>query len=299
MTATTLRARLARPPILIAPGVYDPLTSLIAEQAGFDTLYVSGAAIAYTRLGRPDIGLVSMNEVVETVSLIRDRVRAYLVVDADTGYGNALNVERTVRLLERAGANAVQIEDQDSPKRCGHLDDKALVPASEMVGKIKAALDARHSRETLVIARTDAIAVEGFERAIARAVSYRDAGADILFVEAPKTRAELERIPPAVNGMPLVANMVEGGKTPPLAAADLEAIGFSLVIFPGGIVRALARTASEFYASLAAHGTSEPFLDRMYDFAALNDVIGTPALIALGKQYEAAVAPNSEKSHRT
>lgn len=299
MTATTLRARLARPPILIAPGVYDPLTSLIAEQAGFDTLYVSGAAIAYTRLGRPDIGLVSMNEVVETVSLIRDRVRAYLVVDADTGYGNALNVERTVRLLERAGANAVQIEDQDSPKRCGHLDDKALVPASEMVGKIKAALDARHSRETLVIARTDAIAVEGFERAIARAVSYRDAGADILFVEAPKTRAELERIPPAVNGVPLVANMVEGGKTPPLAATDLEAIGFSLVIFPGGIVRALARTASEFYASLAAHGTSEPFLDRMYDFAALNDVIGTPALIALGKQYEAAVAPNSEKSHRT
>lgn len=299
MTATTLRARLARPPILIAPGVYDPLTSLIAEQAGFDTLYVSGAAIAYTRLGRPDIGLVSMNEVVETVSLIRDRVRAYLVVDADTGYGNALNVERTVRLLERAGANAVQIEDQDSPKRCGHLDDKALVPASEMVGKIKAALDARHSRETLVIARTDAIAVEGFERAIARAVSYRDAGADILFVEAPKTRAELERIPPAVNGVPLVANMVEGGKTPPLAAADLEAIGFSLVIFPGGIVRALARTASEFYASLAAHGTSEPFLDRMYDFAALNDVIGTPALIALGKQYEAAAAPNSEKSPRT
>jgi 2-methylisocitrate lyase-like PEP mutase family enzyme len=299
MTATTLRARLARPPILIAPGVYDPLTSLIAEQAGFDTLYVSGAAIAYTRLGRPDIGLVSMNEVVETVTLIRDRVRAYLVVDADTGYGNALNVERTVRLLERAGANAVQIEDQDSPKRCGHLDDKALVPASEMVGKIKAALDARHSRETLVIARTDAIAVEGFERAIARAVSYRDAGADILFVEAPKTRAELERIPTAVNGMPLVANMVEGGKTPPLAAADLEAIGFSLVIFPGGIVRALARTASEFYASLAAHGTSEPFLDRMYDFAALNDVIGTPALIALGKQYEVAAAPNSEKSHRT
>ncbi|HEX9071779.1 MAG TPA: isocitrate lyase/phosphoenolpyruvate mutase family protein [Pseudolabrys sp.] len=299
MTATTLRARLARPPILIAPGVYDPLTSLIAEQAGFDTLYVSGAAIAYTRLGRPDIGLVSMNEVVETVTLIRDRVRAHLVVDADTGYGNALNVERTVRLLERAGANAIQIEDQDSPKRCGHLDDKALVPAPEMVGKIKAALDARHSRETLVIARTDAIAVEGFERAIARAVSYRDAGADILFVEAPKTRAELERIPPAVLGVPLVANMVEGGKTPPLAAADLEEIGFSLVIFPGGIVRALARTASEFYASLAAHNTSEPFLDRMYDFAALNDVIGTPALIALGKQYEAAAAPNSEKGHRT
>ncbi|MBI2713585.1 MAG: isocitrate lyase/phosphoenolpyruvate mutase family protein [Rhizobiales bacterium] len=299
MTENTLRSRLARPPILIAPGVYDPLTALLAEQAGFDTLYVSGAAISYTRLGRPDIGLVSMSEVVETVALIRDRVRAYLVVDADTGYGNALNVERTVRLLERVGATAIQLEDQDFPKRCGHLDDKALIPAPEMVGKIKAALDARHSRETLVIARTDAIAVEGFERAIARAVSYREAGADILFVEAPKTRAELQRIPPALNGVPLVANMVEGGKTPQLAAVDLEAIGFSLVIFPGGIVRALARTASEFYASLAAHGTSEPFLDRMYDFAALNDVIGTPALIARGKQYEAAAAPNSKKGDGT
>jgi 2-methylisocitrate lyase-like PEP mutase family enzyme len=171
----------------------------------------------------------------------------------------------------------------------------ALVPAAEMVGKIKAALDARHSRETLVIARTDAIAVEGFERAIARAISYREAGADILFVEAPKTRAELQHIPPALNGVPLMANMVEGGKTPPLAAADLQAIGFSLAIFPGGIVRALARTASKFYASLAAHGTSEPFLDRMYDFAALNDVIGTPALIARGKKYEAVVGSDSKK----
>jgi 2-methylisocitrate lyase-like PEP mutase family enzyme len=297
MTDATLRARLARPPILVAPGVYDPLTSLIAERAGFDALYVSGAGIAYTRLGRPDIGLVSMNEVVETVTLIRDRVRAHLIVDADTGYGNALNVERTVRLLERAGANAIQIEDQDFPKRCGHLDDKVLIPASEMVGKIKAALDARHSRETLVIARTDAIAVEGFDRAIARAVGYRDAGADILFTEAPKTRAELQRIPPALKGAPLVANMVEGGKTPPLTAAELEALGFSLVIFPGGIVRALARTASDYYASLAAHGTTEPFLDRMYDFTALNDVIGTPALIALGKQYETAAAPHDKKDH--
>ena len=295
MTENTLRTRLARPPILVAPGVYDPLTALIAEQAGFDTLYVSGAAIAYTRLGRSDIGLVSMNEVVETVALIRDRVRAHLVVDADTGYGNALNVERTVRLLERAGANAIQIEDQDFPKRCGHLDDKVLIPAPEMVGKIKAALYARHSRETLVIARTDAIAVEGFERAIARAVSYCEAGADILFVEAPKTRVELQRIPPALKGVPLMANMVEGGKTPTLPAAELESIGFALVIFPGAIVRAFGYMASEFYNSLAAHGTSEPFLHRMYDFAALNDVIGTPALIARGKQYEAVAGPDSKK----
>jgi 2-methylisocitrate lyase-like PEP mutase family enzyme len=281
----------------VAPGVFDALTAHLAERAGFSTLYVSGAAIAYTRLGRPDIGLVAMSEVVDTTAMIRDRVGASLVVDADTGYGNALNVSRTVRLFERAGANAIQLEDQAFPKRCGHLDNKALVPAEEMVGKIKAALDARHSRETLVIARTDAVAVEGFEHAIARAASYRDAGADILFVEAP-TRAELQRIPLAVNGVPLMANMVEGGKTPPLPAADLQALGFSLVIFPGGIVRALARTATEFYASLAALGTTEPFSERMYDFAALNDILGTPELIELGKKYEAA-APNSKKGRST
>jgi 2-methylisocitrate lyase-like PEP mutase family enzyme len=295
--AVNLRTRLARKPIVVAPGVFDALTAHLAEQAGFSTLYVSGAAIAYTRLGRPDIGLVAMSEVVDTTAMIRDRVGASLVVDADTGYGNALNVSRTVRLFERAGANAIQLEDQAFPKRCGHLDNKALVPAEEMVGKIKAALDARHSRETLVIARTDAIAVEGFEHAIARAASYRDAGADILFVEAP-TRAELQRIPLAVNGVPLMANMVEGGKTPPLPAADLQALGFSLVIFPGGIVRALARTATEFYASLAALGTTEPFSERMYDFAALNDILGTPELIELGKKYEAA-APNSKKGRST
>jgi 2-methylisocitrate lyase-like PEP mutase family enzyme len=286
MTDTTLRSRLAAPPILIAPGVYDALSAHLAERAGFSALYVSGAAIAYTRLGRPDIGLVAMSEVADTVALIRDRVGSHLIVDADTGYGNALNVARTVRLFERAGANAIQIEDQDFPKRCGHLDNKALIPAQEMVGKIKAALDARQSPETLVIARSDAIAVDGFEQAMARAMSYREAGADILFVEAPKTRDELKRIPPALKGVPVMANMVEGGKTPSLNAADLQALGFSLVIFPGAIVRAVAHTAGEFYASLAANGTSEPFRNRMYDFDGLNDVIGTPAMIALGKQYE-------------
>ena len=291
--AETLRTRLTREPIVIAPGVYDALTAHLAERAGFSTLYVSGAAIAYTRLGRPDIGLVAMNEVADTISMISDRVGADLVVDADTGYGNALNVGRTIRLFERAGARAIQLEDQAFPKRCGHLDNKTLIPPEEMIGKIKAALDARRSRETLVIARTDAVAVEGFDRAVARAVSYRDAGADLLFIEAPKTRAELQRIAPAVSNVPLMANMVEGGKTPPLKAAELEAIGFSLVIFPGAIVRVLARAADEFYTALAAEGTSESFQDRMYDFTALNDVIGTPEMIALGKHYEA----NTKKGH--
>jgi 2-methylisocitrate lyase-like PEP mutase family enzyme len=283
----SLRTRLTRKPIVLAPGVYDAFTALVAEQAGFGTLYVSGAAIAYTRLGRSDIGLVSMSEVADVIGTIRDRVSADLIVDADTGYGNALNVARTVRLFERAGANAIQIEDQSFPKRCGHLDEKRLVPATEMVGKIKAALDARQSRDTLLIARTDAVGVEGFDKAIARALAYRDAGADVLFVEAPQAQAELKRIAPALGGAPVMANMVEGGKTPLLAASELEALGFALVIFPGGIVRALGHMASEYYASLAAHGTSEPFRNRMLDFTGLNDLIGTPELLAAGKRYDA------------
>ncbi len=282
----TLRARLSAKPIVVAPGVYDAFTALVATQAGFQSLYVSGAAIAYTKLGRPDIGLVSMSEVAETIALIRDRIDAHLIVDADTGYGNALNVVRTMRTFERAGASAIQLEDQDFPKRCGHLDGKGLIPADEMVGKIKAALDTRASRDTLVIARTDAVAVEGFDRAIERASLYKEAGADVLFVEAPKTREELGRVVTALPGIALMANMVEGGKTPPLPAAELEAIGFALVIFPGGIVRALAHHAAGYYASLAANGTTEPFRNQMLDFDGLNRVIGTPEMIALGKRYE-------------
>ena len=283
----TLRARLSAKPIVVAPGVYDAFTALVATQAGFETLYVSGAAIAYTRLGRPDIGLVSMSEVADTIALIRDRVGANLVVDADTGYGNAINVVRTMRSFERAGASAIQLEDQDFPKRCGHLDGKGLIPADEMVGKIKAALDTRASRDTLVIARTDAVAVEGFERAIERAALYKEAGADMLFVEAPKTRDELARVTKALPGVALMANMVEGGKTPPLPAAELEAIGFALVIFPGGIVRALSKAATDYYGSLAANGTNTPFLDRMFDFGALNELLGTPEMLARANIYDA------------
>ncbi len=281
----TLRSQLSKPPIVIAPGVYDPLTALVATQAGFHSLYISGAAIAYTRLGRPDIGLVSVSEVIETVALISDRVDANLIVDADNGYGNALNVERTVRLFEKAGAHAIQIEDQSFPKRCGHLDDKALIPADEMAGKIKAAVDTRHSQDTLIIARTDAVAVEGFDRAIERAMLYHDAGADLLFVEAPKAREDLANIVRHVGRRaPLVANMVEGGKTPILSGPELEALGFSLVIFPGGIVRTLAKTAVDYYASLAAHGTTQPFRDRMFDFSEMNALIGTPEMIERGRR---------------
>jgi len=301
MTETKLSARLARRPIVVAPGVYDALTALIAERAGFEALYVSGAAIAYTRLGRPDIGLVGMSEVVQTVALIRDRVRTPLIVDADTGYGNALNVERTVRLLERAGANAIQIEDQDFPKRCGHLDDKMLIPAQEMAGKIKAAVDARNSADTLIIGRTDAVAVEGFERAMARAALYREAGADVLFVEAPRQRDELARVTATLGtAAPLMANMVEGGKTPMLPASELEALGFALVIFPGAIVRTLAKSAEDFYRALAAQGSTDSYRSRMFDFAGFNGLIGTPEMLERGKRYaDAEERPSGRDSAMT
>ena len=283
----TLAQLLQSPTPLVAPGVFDALTASLAAAAGFRALYLSGAAIAYTRLGRPDIGLVSVTEVAGTIALVRDRVPTPLIVDADTGWGNALNVQRTVRLFERAGASAIQIEDQALPKRCGHLQDKTLIPAADMAGKVRAAVDARATLDTLIIARTDALASEGMHVALDRARLYAEAGADVLFVEAPRSAAQLGAIAAALGNLrPLLANMVEGGDTPMATAAELGAQGFRLVIFPGGIVRALARTAQDYYASLAAHGTNAPFTGRMFDFTALNALIGTPELLALGRTYE-------------
>ena len=285
--SSDFRARLHRKPIVVAPGVYDALTASMVESAGFDACYLSGAAIAYTKLGRPDIGLVSMAEVADTLSHIRERVAIPIVVDADTGFGNALNVQRTVRVFERAGATALQLEDQTFPKRCGHLSDKGVIPATEMAGKIRAAVDARASDQTLIIARTDAVAVEGFERAIERAHLYAQAGADMLFIEAPKTREELKRVVEACGpSIPLMANMVEGGMTPIVPAHELEAIGFSFVIFPGGIVRAIAKAAQDFYGLLKRDGTTDAYRDRMFDFAGINKLLGTAAILERGKAYE-------------
>ncbi len=283
-----LRARLRARSILVAPGVYDGLSALLAERAGAEAVYLSGASIAYTRFGRPDIGLVDMTEVAQTLAAIRERVTCPIVVDADTGFGNALNVRRTVRAFERAGANAIQIEDQTLPKRCGHLAGKGLVSAEEMLGKIKAARDARRSAETLIIARSDAIAVEGLDAALVRAAAYAEAGADVIFVEAPRSREDMERIVAALGKqVPLMANMVEGGKTPPLTAAELEALGFDLVIFPGGLVRAFVTMAQDYFAALLANGSNQPFRERMVDFSELNVVIGTPEMLELGQSYDA------------
>ncbi len=284
----TLAAQLAAERIVVAPGVYDGLGALIAERAGFSALYLSGASIAYARFGRPDIGLISMTEVAGTLSAIRERVELPLVVDADTGYGNALNVMRTVRLFERCGASAIQLEDQTLPKRCGHLEGKTLVPAAEMVGKIQAALDARRDEGTLIVARTDAIAVEGFEAALDRGARYAEAGCDLLFVEAPGSRDELAALARRLGGrVPLMANMVEGGKTPILPADELQDLGYSLVIFPSGLVRAVAALAKDYFESLGRHGTTQPFRNRMLEFGQLNDLLGTADILASGRRYDA------------
>lgn len=287
----SMKSRLSQQDILVAPGVFDAWSALLAERAGFEAVYLSGASIAYTRLARPDIGLVSHTEVSDTLRCIRERIALPVIVDADTGFGNALNVRRTVTLLERAGGGtgglAIQLEDQTLPKRCGHLEGKTLVRTAEMTGKIRAALDARHSSDTLIVARTDAAAVEGFDAALERAERYLEAGADVLFIEALRSADHMRQACARFAGRaPLLANMVEGGKTPLLGASELQALGYALVIFPGGLVRALSHTATEYFASLKAAGSTKGFLDRMLDFSELNALIGTDEMLALGKHYD-------------
>ena len=272
---------------LLAPGIYDALSGLIAEQSGARAVYLSGASIAYTRFGRSDVGLVSVSEVHDTLAAVTDRIKIPIIVDADTGFGNALNVQRTIRNFERAGAAAIQIEDQSFPKRCGHLDGKVLIKTDEMVGKVKAAVDARKTSDTLIIARTDARAVEGLQEAIDRAHTYEEAGADILFIEAPRSVDELKVIRKSFHlNTPLLANMVEGGKTPVKTADDLKSLGFNIVIFPGGAVRAATFQLQEYYAGLLENGSNAELSKRMHDFDSLNAVIGTPELLSIGKKYE-------------
>lgn len=287
MTSKAFKTRLASNDIVLAPGVYDALSALVAEQAGFEALYLSGASIAYTRLGRSDIGLTTFTEVADTLARITERVNLPVIVDADTGFGNALNTQRTVRGFERAGAAMVQIEDQTFPKRCGHLDGKAVVPEREMVGKLKAALDARTSSDTLILARTDAVAVEGLDAALDRAEAYLACGVDALFIEALRSPEQMD----AACGrfaqrIPLLVNMVEGGKTPIQDADALQAHGFRIAIFPGGTARAVVHTLQGYYASLHGHRTTQPWRSQMLDFDALNEVIGTPELMRTGKKYE-------------
>jgi 2-methylisocitrate lyase-like PEP mutase family enzyme len=269
---------------VLAPGCYDALTAALVEGAGFQAAYVTGGSIAYSKLGRPDIGLVSASEVADTISHISERVDLPLIVDADTGFGNALNVWRTVRMFERAGATAIQLEDQQTPKRCGHLSGKTLVSAQEMVGKIKAAVDTRV--DALIVARTDAIAVEGLDHALDRAEAYVEAGADILFVEAPPSRQAMDDLCARFGGrVPLIANMVEGGTTPLLPFETLKDIGYRLVIFPGAFARTVVFAGREMLSTLKEHGTTAPYHDKMVDLQGINNAIGAPELIEKGQTY--------------
>jgi len=236
--------------------------------------------------GRPDIGLTTLTEVAETVGNIRDRVALPLIVDGDNGFGNALNVQRTVRLLEKMGASAIQLEDQTLPKRCGHLDGKTLVSVGEMLGKLKAAQDARVDPATVLVARTDAIAVDGFEAGMERAHAYAEAGADVLFIEALRSLEQFERAGRELGGrIPLLANMVEGGKTPLLSIGELGALGFRLAIHPGAMVRVVGQAATNYLATLRSEGTTRGMLDRMFDFQQLNAVIGTDDMLRRGERY--------------
>ena len=282
-----MKTRLQEHRPLLAPGVYDALSALVAEQAGFEALYLSGASIAYTRLGRSDVGLTTYPEVQDTLARITERVATPVIVDADTGFGNALNVQRTVRGFERAGAAMIQLEDQGFPKRCGHLDGKTVVPVAEMCGKLRAALDARQSAQTLILARTDALALEGLDAALDRAEAYLACGVDALFIEALRSAEQMDAACARfAQRIPLLANMVEGGQTPVHSAAELGARGFRIVIFPGGTARAVAHTLQGYYASLAAAGSTTPWRGQMLDFDQLNGLIGTPDLLAAGRRYE-------------
>jgi len=295
----SLMQALQGPEVVIAPGVYDALTALLAEQAGFSAAYISGASVSYTLLGRPDLGFVSLSQLAEAVERMRQRVSLDMIVDADTGFGNALNVIHTIKILERAGANAIQLEDQKMPKRCGHLSGKQLVSASEMVGKVKAATDARTSEDTLIIARTDGIAVEGLSAALDRATAYKEAGADILFIEAPQSAEDMARIVKNFDGsIPLLANMVDGGDPAVHNATALHKAGYSLVITAGSLTRAMAFAADQLLHQLRTDGTTAANNEKMFSFAGLNQRIGLPEMLERSEAYAPDVGEIQDQENK-
>jgi 2-methylisocitrate lyase-like PEP mutase family enzyme len=269
-----LRAELAKGAV-IAPGAYDALSARIAAKAGAKAVYMSGFGVAGSLLCVPDIGLVSATEMIERVrALSAACAPAPLIADGDNGYGGPLNVERLVRAYDQAGAAAIQLEDQVMPKRCGHMDGKEIVPRDEAVAKIKAAVAARATKDFVVIARTDAISVAGLDEALHRADAFLKAGADVLFVEAPRSESDLRAIADRFKGVPLLANMVEGGKTPVLPAKTLAEIGYRLILYPIAALLAVTRTLERAYANVGTDG-----LDHV-SFDAYCDTVGLPGYLA-------------------
>ena len=280
-----LRALLASDEIVVAPGAFDCITARLVESAGFKAMYVTGSGLSMSRLGAPDVGLVSFSEVVDQVGRIADTVAIPVVADADTGYGGPLNIIRTVREYERAGVSAIQIEDQVWPKKCGHELGRRIADVAEMTGRIKAAVDARRDDDFVVIARTDARTSEGIDAALDRAAAYAEAGADVLFVESPESEAEMRAINDRFD-RPTLANMVEGGRTPFLPAARLSQLGYAIAIFPNSLTRMLGRMGEDLLETLMTSGTTESWRDRMFDHRQLWDLFDYDRWLALEQRFQ-------------
>jgi len=279
---------------VVAPGTFNALFARLIEEEGFPAVYISGAGVANSLLGKPDIGLVSMDEMTMIARLICDVVTIPVIADADTGYGGVHNVARVVSAYERAGVSAIQLEDQVFPKRCGHFDGKDVVPVGEMVERLTSAVETRGNTEgqgIRIIARTDAADLHGLDEAIRRARIYGEAGADLLFVEAPTSREQLEIIGRELSAWPLVANMVEGGKTPLLSVDELAELGFSLILFPGSITRTVTGVARSLLQNLADSGTTEEMIDIMATFDEVNDLVG----LKDADQWERSISEDASK----
>ena len=280
-----LREMLARPEPLLAPGAYDSLSARLIEQAGFEVVYMTGFGTSASLLGRPDVGLLSFGEMVDNARRIAHAVDVPVIADADDGYGSPINVIRTVQEYEAAGVAAIHIEDQVAPKKCGHMQNKHVVEAEEMVQKVHAAVEARHSDDFLIIARTDARAVEGLDRALERARRYREAGADVLFVEAPESEDEVVAVAKAFPGVPLLLNWAEGGKTPPLSRERLQELGYSLILFPLSALFLAAHAMRESLVQLRMHGSPLPIMERLTGFQEFLDITGLPEIRELDRRF--------------
>lgn len=284
-----LRDILAERRALLAPGAANALTARIIEDLGFEVIYVTGAGVSNTHLGLPDIGLLTVTELTDVVVRISDVCSLPMVVDIDTGFGNAINVGRVIRTLERAGAASVQIEDQVFPKKCGHFEGKSVVSIDEMVSKIKAAVDARHDANLQIIARTDARAIEGLDRAIERVERYREAGADVIFVEAPLNLVELARI--GQLPAPQVANIVIGGKTPEIPQAELQRLGFSLALYANAALQASIQAMQTVLGHLKAEGSLGGMEERLASFVERQRIVSKPVYDALEERYRVPERP--------
>jgi 2-methylisocitrate lyase-like PEP mutase family enzyme len=288
-----LRALLDSGQTIVAPGAFDPLSARLVEEAGFPAVYMTGFGTSAALIGRPDVGLLTMTEMAGNAARIAACVDIPLIADADTGYGNPLNVIRTVGAYEAAGAAAIHIEDQVAPKKCGHMEGKLIIPAQEMVQKVRAAVQARAQPDFVIIARTDARAVEGLERALQRARMYREAGADALFIEALTSEAEAEAAVRAFPGVPLLFNWAEGGKTPPLSLDRVKELGYRIVIFPIAALLAATGAMRRILREIAQAGTPAAAMSELPTFAEFVDFIGLPQVREAEQRYAAGTGPQT------